>query len=58
MKSDFISDVTVKLMKLIDSGNIQVSETYIDLVVKMHLFFNELIHFSKKISILIYATIN
>jgi len=54
MKSDFISDVTVKLMKLIDSGNIQVSETYIDLVVKMHLFFNELIHFSKKISILIY----
>ena len=50
MKSDFIADVTVKLMKLIDSGNIQISEIYVDLVTKMHIFFNELIHFSIKIS--------
>ena len=53
MKSDIISDITVKLMKNIDSGNIQISDTYIDLVIKMHIFFQELINFAKKISKLI-----
>jgi hypothetical protein len=37
-------------MKQIDSGNIFTAETYIDLVIKMHVFFKELIEFSKKIS--------
>lgn len=54
MKSGFISDVTVKLMKLIDQGNIQVSETYIDLVLKIHIFFQELIKFAKNIGIVFY----
>ena len=53
MKSDFISNITVKLMKLIDSGDIQICDTYIDLVIKMHIFFLELIKFAKEISIFI-----
>jgi hypothetical protein len=50
MKSDIISDITVKLMKQIDSGNIQISDSYINLIIKMHLFFKELIGFAIKIS--------
>jgi hypothetical protein len=53
MKSDIISDITVKVMKQIDSGNIHISESYIDLIIKMHLFFKELISFAIKISIII-----
>ena len=50
MKSDIISENTVKLMKQIDCGNLQISEIYVDLVIKMHLFFQELISFAQKIS--------
>ena len=50
MKSDIISENTVKLMKLIDCGNLQISEVYVDLVIKIHIFFQELIKFSQKIS--------
>jgi hypothetical protein len=50
MKSDLISEISVKLMKQIDSGNIYIIEAYIDLVIKIHIIFKELIEFAKKIS--------
>jgi len=50
MKSDLIHDITVDLLKNIDTGNIIISEIYIDFVVKMHLFFEKLIEFSIEIS--------
>lgn len=50
MKSDLIHDITVDLLKNIDTGNINISEIYIDFVVKMHLFFEKLIEFSFEIS--------
>jgi len=54
MKSDLIHDVTVDILKNIDTGNINISDIYIDFVVKMHLFFEELVVFSNKISKKIY----
>lgn len=53
MKSDLIHDVTVDILKNIDTGNIDIADIYIDFVVKMHLFFEELVVFSNKISKLI-----
>lgn len=50
MKSDLIHDVTVDILKNIDIGNINIKDIYIDFVVKMHLFFEELVEFSNKIS--------
>lgn len=50
MKSDIISENTMKLMKLIDLGNLQVSDTYVDLIIQIHIFFQELITFAQKIS--------
>lgn len=50
MKSDLIHDVTVDILKNIDRGNINIKDIYIDFVVKMHMFFEELVEFSKKIS--------
>ena len=50
MKSDLIHDVTVDILKCIDTGNIDIKDIYIDFVVKMHLFFEELVEFSNKIS--------
>jgi len=50
MKSDLIHDVTVDILKNIDTGNINIAEIYIDFVVKMHSFFEKLIEFSINIS--------
>lgn len=50
MKSDLIHDVTVEILKNIDTGNINIRDIYIDFVIKMHLFFEELVEFSNKIS--------
>jgi len=50
MKSDLIHDVTVDILKKIDLGDINIKDIYIDFVVKVHLFFEELVEFSNKIS--------
>ncbi len=50
MKSDLIHDVTVDILKNIDTGNINILDIYIDFVVKMHSFFEKLIEFSINIS--------
>lgn len=50
MKSDIIYDVTVDILKNIDTGNINISELYIDFVIKMHIFFEKLVEFSNNIS--------
>jgi len=50
MKSDIIHDSTFDILKNIDVGNINISDFYVDLVKKMHLFIEELVKFSYKIS--------
>jgi hypothetical protein len=50
MKSDIIHDATFDILKSIDVGNINISDFYVDLVKKMHLFFEELVKFSYNIS--------
>ena len=50
MKSDLIHDVTVDILKSIDTGNINIADIYVNFVVKMHLFFEKLVEFSIKIS--------
>lgn len=46
MKSELIHDITVDILKKIDSGNIDIADVYIDFVVKMHIFFEKLSEFS------------
>ena len=50
MKSDLIFNVTLNIIKKIDTGNVDFSDMYIDFVIKMHNFLQELSDFSKLIS--------
>lgn len=51
MKSELIHDITVDVLKKIDSGDIDIADIYIDFVVKMHVFLEKLTEFSYVVGI-------
>ncbi len=55
MKSDIIYDATVEILKNIDTGDVNISDLYVDFVIKMNFFFEKLVEFSKNISKLIHS---
>ena len=54
MKSDIIHDITVDVLKKIDSGDINIADDYIDYVVKMHIFLEKLTDFSYLVGMINY----
>lgn len=50
MKSDLIHTIIVDILKRIDSGIIDISDIYVDFVIKMHIFLEKLSELAESLS--------